>query len=277
MRRIMTALPLALLVTAITWWAPRWLFFLVLVTAVEISLQEFFALSRHAGFKAFSALGYAMGGFVCLAQALALLQPASLVLGALILVVFSTLGIALLWTSDLKDYLGSAAATMLGVLYVAFTLSWLMPLRFSEKHSSAGTSGREVILFLFLVVWGGDVFAFLVGSSLGRTPLAPRTSPKKTVEGAVGGLAGSLVLAWAFTRWFWQTADLKTVMLLAGLVAVAGQIGDLVESALKRGADVKDSGTLLPGHGGLLDRVDSLLFGAPALWLGLMITDFWRP
>lgn len=89
------------------------------------------------------------------------------------------------------------------------------------------------------------------------------------MEGAVGGFAGSLLAAWGFARWFWQTADVKTVMLLAALVAVAGQVGDLVESALKRGAAMKDSGGILPGHGGLLDRVDSLIFGAPALWLAL--------
>lgn len=234
-------------------------------------------MSRLAGFKPIPMLGYAIGGWVCLAQALALFQPTSLVLASLVIVVLATLGFALLRTPDLNDYLGTAAATMAGVFYVAFTLSWLMPLRFLEKHSPEWTTGRELVLFLFLVVWGGDVFAFLVGRSLGRTLLAPRISPNKTVEGAVGGLLGSLAIGWAFSHWLWQTADLRTVMLLVGLVAVAGQIGDLVESALKRGADVKDSGTLLPGHGGFLDRFDSLLFGAPALWLGLMIMDFWRP
>ncbi|PYV04890.1 MAG: phosphatidate cytidylyltransferase, partial [Acidobacteria bacterium] len=111
---------------------------------------------------------------------------------------------------------------------------------------------------------------------MGRTQLFGRVSPKKTVEGAMGGLAGSLFIAWGFARWFWQTADVKTVMLLAVLVAVAGQIGDLVESGLKRCAEMKDSGGLLPGHGGLLDRIDSLIFGAPALWLALALKDLWR-
>ncbi len=92
----------------------------------------------------------------------------------------------------------------------------------------------------------------------------------------MGGLAGSLLVAWGFTHWFWRTADPKTVILWAGLVALAGQVGDLVESALKRGADLKDSGTLLPGHGGLLDRIDSLLFGAPALWLALSLSELWK-
>jgi phosphatidate cytidylyltransferase len=111
---------------------------------------------------------------------------------------------------------------------------------------------------------------------MGRTQLFGRVSPKKTVEGAIGGFAGSLLIAWGFARGFWQTADVKTVMLLGVLVAVAGQIGDLVESALKRCAEMKDSGGLLPGHGGLLDRIDSLIFGAPALWLALALKDLWR-
>ena len=81
--------------------------------------------------------------------------------------------------------------------------------------------------------------------------------------------------AWAFVHWFWTTADLKTVILIAGWVALAGQAGDLVESALKRAANQKDSGTLLPGHGGFLDRIDSLIFAAPALWLALVVQGFW--
>jgi phosphatidate cytidylyltransferase len=129
---------------------------------------------------------------------------------------------------------------------------------------------------LFLVIWADDTCAYLVGRTMGRKMLFPSISPKKTLEGSVAGLVGSLLVAWGFARLFWQTASLKTVILLAGLVALFGQIGDLVESAMKRGANLKDSGSVLPGHGGLLDRVDSLLFGAPVLWLTLAVLDFWR-
>jgi phosphatidate cytidylyltransferase len=147
-----------------------------------------------------------------------------------------------------------------------------MPLRFSE-HKLAWATGRELVFLVFLVIWAGDIFAYLGGRAVGRTPLFPRVSPKKTAEGAVAGFAGSLLVAWVLVRWFWQTADLKTVMLWAAMIALAGQVGDLVESALKRGADLKDSGSILPGHGGLLDRIDSLLFGVPALWLALTLKE----
>ena len=183
--------------------------------------------------------------------------------------------LALISTPDLKLYLGSASSTIFGVIYVGGTLSCLVPLRFS-RQSLPPAPGREPVLFLFLVVWAGDMFAYFAGRSMGRTQLFERVSPKKTVEGAMGGFAGSLLIAWGFARWFWQTADVKTVMLLGVLVAVAGQTGDLVESALKRCGEVKDSGGLLPGHGGLLDRIDSLIFGAPALWLALALKDLWR-
>ncbi len=264
--RILTGLPLALIVAWLVLRGPQWLFMLALLVTVERGLYEFFAISRQAGITAFPVVGYVAGGVICLVQAVELRKPSGLGLAVLVLVVLVTLSLALRWTSDLKLYLGAASSTIFGILYVAFTLSWLVPLRFSDPES-----GRMLVFLLFLVIWAGDIFAFLAGCSIGRTPLFPRVSPKKTVEGAVAGFAGSLLVAWGFAGWFWKTADLKTVILLAGLIALAGQVGDLVESALKRGADLKDSGTILPGHGGLLDRIDSLLFGVPALWLALAL------
>ncbi len=273
--RILTALVLIPPVLFLIAWSPPWLFLLALLATVERGLYEYFNISREAGFRAFPAVGYVAGALICLAQAAEVRKPGVLGFTVLLLVILITFSLALRRTVDLKQYLGAASSTIFGILYVAFTLSWLVPLRFSERFSSLAT-GRKLMLLLFLVIWSGDICAFLAGRWVGRTLLFPRVSPKKTIEGAVGGLAGSLLVAWGFGRWFWQTGDLKTVMLLAGLVAVAGQVGDLVESALKRGADLKDSGSILPGHGGLLDRIDSLVFGAPALWLALAFKDLWR-
>lgn len=269
--RILTAVPLLLIVIWLIGWAPEWVFLLALISTVEIALYEFFRVSRQAGFKTWPAVGYLAGGVLCLAQAAELHRPAGLESSVLLFLVLLTLALALPWSVDLKQYLGAASATIFGVFYVAFTLSWLVPLRFSRP-----ATGRMLTFLLFLVIWAGDICAYFLGRAIGRTLLFPRVSPKKTVEGAAAGLLGSLLAGWGFARFFWKTADLKTVILLAGLVAVAGQVGDLVESALKRAAAVKDSGAILPGHGGMLDRIDSLLFGAPILWLAVTLKHAWK-
>ena len=269
--RVLTALPLALTVAWLIWQSSQWLFLLALVVTVEHGLYEFFNISRQAGFKVFPKVGYVAGGTLCLAQMAELRRPGSFVLAVLLLTFLLTLWLALHLTEDLKQYLGAAATTVFGVLYVAFTLCWLVPLRFSEP-----LTGRNLVFLLFIVIWAGDIFAYLGGRIFGRTPLFVRVSPKKTVEGAVAGFTGSMAVAWVFTRWVWRAADLETTMVLAGLIAAAGQLGDLAESALKRGADLKDSGTLLPGHGGLLDRIDSLLFGTPILWLAVTFKELFK-
>jgi phosphatidate cytidylyltransferase len=124
--------------------------------------------------------------------------------------------------------------------------------------------GRQLVLFTLCLIWAGDILAYFVGRSLGRIPMAPALSPKKTWEGALGNFAASLIIAVAFARW--MDMDTLIFLIIAGAANVAGQMGDLIESAYKRGAAVKDSSTLLPGHGGMLDRVDSLILAAPVVW-----------
>ena len=270
--RILTALVMAPLAFLIIGWSPDWLFLLVLLVTVERGMYEYFAVTQHAGFATAPIVGYAGGGALCLAQAYELRRPgilwpvilSILVLTFLLALIFSSRGPA-----APKHFLFGTVATVFGILYIGFTLSWLLPMRFSIPPG-----GRNLTLLLFLVIWAGDIFALLVGRSIGRTPLAPRVSPKKTVEGSLGGLLGSLVIGWAFAHWFWQTEPLKTVILYVVLIAVAGQVGDLLESGLKRACDVKDSGTLLPGHGGLLDRIDSLILAVPALWIAVELGSY---
>jgi phosphatidate cytidylyltransferase len=268
--RILTALVLFPPVIYLIGWSPYWLFLAAVLATAERSLYEYFLICRNAGVKSFPALGYAGAACVCLAQTAALFLPVNPTLAVLGLFLLLSLSLGLRWTVDLEDYLQAVSSTIFGILYVGFTLSCLMPLRFSDP-----ARGQKLIFLLFLVIWAGDICAFFVGRSLGRHLLFPRVSPKKTVEGAVGGLAGSLLIAWAFAHWFWQTGDLKTVILLAALIAMAGQAGDFAESAMKRGAGMKDSAAILPGHGGLLDRIDAVLFGVPTLWLALLIKDSW--
>jgi len=271
--RILTALALIPPVVYVLGWAPQWLFVLVLIAVAELCLYEYFAICRHAGFEPMAWLGYAAGALICLASATQA-QRLTLALPVLAVIPLLILSLAMLGAPDLKNYLGKVACTLFGLLYIPLALSALAPLRLRSPDPA---DGRLAILLLFAVIWGGDTLAYFVGRSIGRRPLAARISPKKTVEGAIGGLLGSvlaaMVVRFAFLR-VQPGTEIGAFMLVVLLVALAGQIGDLAESALKRGAEVKDSGAILPGHGGMLDRLDSLLFAAPTLWL--VLTAFGR-
>jgi len=282
--RILTALFLIPPAIYLIGWAPQWLLLAAVIVVVELCLYEFFKLCQNAGLKPLSALGYLAGAALCAVRIVQTGRAELYSLALLVAFVLITITLALLLIRDLKAYLGAIAATVLGVLYIGLAFSLLLPLRFSRlcaeslglTGTASATAGRNVMLLLFLVIWADDTFAYLVGHAMGRKLLFPSVSPKKTLEGSLAGFLGSLLVAWGFTHLFWQAASLKKVMLLAGLVALFGQMGDLAESAMKRGANLKDAGTVLPGHGGFLDRVDSLLFGAPVLWLTLTLMDIWR-
>ncbi len=158
--------------------------------------------------------------------------------------------------SDLGHRLGSLLRSLFGVYYVGFGLSHFVLLRGLEDW-------KPWILSILAVTYLGDGAAYLVGSSLGRTKLSPLLSPKKTVEGALGGVAGSLVALAVCRSLFFPEWPLGRVIGVAVLLAASGQVGDLLESLLKRSVGAKDSGTWLPGHGGILDRVDSILLSGP--------------
>jgi phosphatidate cytidylyltransferase len=182
---------------------------------------------------------------------------------------------------DLATGYPAAAASAFAFVYIAIPLAMLVQLR-------QQWAGAFLILYLLLVVWSGDIFAYFVGKSMGRHLMAPRISPKKTWEGAAASLIASIAIggtlfyysaqvSTTFLQWgLIQRRDgmfglekpaLLPILLLTAVLNVAAQLGDLVESLIKRGANVKDSGALLPGHGGMLDRIDALLFAAPVLWI----------
>mgnify|MGYP000864742432 CR=1 FL=1 len=168
---------------------------------------------------------------------------------------------------DFRAAAQRAAWTVFGVAYAAGLFSYASLLR-------EGPDGRQFVYFAALTTWAGDIGAYYVGSRLGRRPLARWVSPKKTVEGALGGIAATLLVAALGSGGVWPRFPLATAIGVGTLLAVVGILGDLSESVLKRAAGVKDSGALIPGHGGVLDRLDSLIFCTPALygcvWLGLV-------
>jgi phosphatidate cytidylyltransferase len=183
----------------------------------------------------------------------------ALVQSGLLVAVIAVLSIPLLVEAPVTDSLRQGAIVLTGMLYVGLTLSYLILVRLLPE-------GEFLLIFLLLVTWAADTAAYYVGTLYGRRLLAPRISPKKTVEGLAGGIIGATIIAFV-SRWtFLPEFSNVDTLVLAIFLTLAGLWGDLVESAIKRSVGVKDSGGLLPGHGGMLDRLDSLLFTAPAFY-----------
>jgi phosphatidate cytidylyltransferase len=235
--------------------SPRTTYVLIVLLFIGVALQ-----SSKTPLVAAAAMMYAVG-FVA-------------VIAAFILLVVG------MRRADLRTAFPGAAASAFAIIYVALPFALLAQLR-------QQWAGAILITYLLIVVWAGDTAAYYAGRLLGRHKLAPRISPGKTWEGTIA----SFVVSVAVGTWFFSSAkgvslalfrahlidqgqgffapqppDLLTLLILSGLINIAAQLGDLVESLIKRGAGVKDSGALLPGHGGMLDRVDALLFAAPVLW-----------
>jgi phosphatidate cytidylyltransferase len=160
---------------------------------------------------------------------------------------------------------GDIASTYFSASFIGVLFGYLVGLRVVDP-ARGDEAGSDLVFLLFFVVWGSDMAAYYIGSYRGRRPLAPRVSPKKTVEGAIGGIVGSLLAAFVARMWFMHRLSVRDCLALGAILGVVGILGDLVESMLKRGAGVKDTSALVPGHGGILDRVDSLLYAAPVLY-----------
>jgi CDP-diglyceride synthetase len=178
--------------------------------------------------------------------------------GVLFLFVLGVAGLTLWTKRPPVEALPAAGISASGLLLIAF------PLSFAVRLHGLGSAGPRLLLFALVITWAGDTVAYFVGRAIGRHPFAPALSPKKTWEGAVAGFAGSLLVGFAFS--WWLQVSVPHLLAMAGVGNVAGQVGDLLESAYKRSAGVKDSGALLPGHGGVLDRIDALILAIPAVW-----------
>jgi phosphatidate cytidylyltransferase len=248
MTRILTALVLIPIFCYIVLWAPQWAFLAVVAVVAVLCFHEYSNLTAGHKLPGAGLFGYVAGLLI-------LLLPGK---DAAFLVLIAILGMALsLRSRELSDVLPGAGALLLGVAYVFGSLRCGIDLRTISPYW----------LFLGLSLnWVGDIAALYVGRRLGRHKLAVRISPAKSWEGAAGSLVASVIYAAAYLPRLLPTVPLAEGLGLTALANLAGQLGDLCESALKRGAGVKDSGTLLPGHGGWLDRVDSSLFALPVVY-----------
>ncbi|MBW3671725.1 MAG: phosphatidate cytidylyltransferase [Acidobacteria bacterium] len=238
-------------------WAPGLVVAAVITLVAAIALWEFLSMGEKKGLPIQKVLSM----ILLLILLTSFLLPAFPVEAA-ILAVLMLIPMAYVFSrSDLSAALPASAVCVLGILYVGLLSGAMMGLRLHfEPH------GSDLLFFLLLVVWAGDALAYYTGRKFGKTRLLPRVSPKKTVEGLLGGVAGSLITAAVIQLTFFGEFPLVHALICAALVSLSGVVGDLAESAWKRSAEIKDSGTIIPGHGGILDRTDSILFAAPVLY-----------
>lgn len=152
------------------------------------------------------------------------------------------------------------AGQIQGIVYIALPLALIVLIR-------NGEAGRFWILAILVTIFAGDTAAYYAGSNLGKRKLCPSVSPKKTIEGALGGLAANITVGFILKLFFLPQVGWVPILVMCVLLGAVGQVGDLFESVLKRAAGIKDSGNILPGHGGILDRIDALLFAAPVAWI----------
>jgi phosphatidate cytidylyltransferase len=280
MKRILTAAVLILAVFALIFLGKLWMITLAAALIAELAAYEYLQLAA-AGAEANGTHLRIPIWWMAVATALAFVvtlpnfpvEAQLPVLSGLTLLLFA-------WNAfraPLVQVLPDTAQGLFGLIWIAYPLT-LVPLLWMQED------GPALVVFLMVCVWAGDIAALYIGRAFGRHKLAPRISPGKTWEGSLASILGSIAAAglviWIgdvltargnmvlhITEPVWQTLG------LAAVLNIAAQLGDLLESAVKRGAGVKDSGTMLPGHGGILDRIDALLVAAPVLWFALLLKD----
>lgn len=287
LKRILTAVVLIPIVLVLILRSPIPVVALIAALIALLAVQEFLKLAESYGIHPFRWPTYIFVGLFFLFLAISpankpLLSTAIFVYtvgvaAAFAPFVFLTIGMRRL---NLSAAFPAALVSTFAFAYIALPLGFLVQIR--EQWS-----GAFLLLYLLLLVWAGDIFAYFVGRNLGRNLMSPRISPKKTWEGALASLIASLVVGMLLYNYALpissflldlhlidrrdgyfalQKPPLWPTLLLSAAINIAAQLGDLVESLIKRGAGVKDSGAILPGHGGMLDRIDALLFAAPVLW-----------
>ncbi|MGH9698998.1 MAG: phosphatidate cytidylyltransferase [Candidatus Acidiferrales bacterium] len=273
--RILTAVILIPAIVAVVWYGPYALVAALAAVVAILALRELFALGDRHGLRGFRKWTCFCAALMFYAQYSIGLAEKHTLEGGLMLVrssgsafltvemvilifFFGCVGIGIATRRPLPEILPAIAISAAGLHFIVFPFSFVVRINEIEPH------GRALLLFTLALVWAGDSAAYFVGKSLGRIPMAPALSPKKTWEGAFANLIASLIVGYFFARWL--QIDLLTMLIITAFANIAGQMGDLIESAYKRGAAVKDSGSILPGHGGMLDRVDALILAVPVVW-----------
>lgn len=249
-QRVLTAAVGIPLVVLVTLFAPHWIFALVVGLFSALSVEEYFSLVEKKGIER-------PGRWFLVPAAgvsVSFLWGFGGALGAVVAAAMLLMTVAV-FAGSLQAAVGRVGIGLGSIVYCPLTLGFLVAIP------------RERILLLLAIIWAGDIAAYYGGRAVGRHLLAPKVSPKKTIEGALAGLIGSVLAGASGGTWFLHQA-LPTSIWISIVTGIAGQLGDLAESVLKRSAGVKDSSSIMPGHGGILDRLDSLFFATPIFyWL----------
>jgi phosphatidate cytidylyltransferase len=248
-------------------WA-NWLFLVLAALALVAGLYEFFLLSKKLELKADAQIAF-LGGtafFIAFLFDAPAKAPDLLLITSVLFLMLVFISQMFRFQADFSKMIAGVGVTVLGVFYVVFLGGFLVSMRVGFEDKAVLNLSTKLLGYFFLVNMGSDVGAYFAGSNFGKYKIAPKISPGKTWEGFVGGVLMSMAFATLATLWFFPELPYKVSIPLAAVMAVVGVGGDLAESALKRGAGTKDAANILPGHGGLLDRLDSLLFNAPILY-----------
>ncbi len=253
-----------------------WSFIALALVIAAGCLWEFYRLVENKGFKPYKYIGIGLAIFYIAAKFFGHRAESVehyhfwwainhvVCISAILVVITKAL------FSQSKSAVIDCAMTLLGGLYIVFPIAIFVDMSFSGYSSDTLFVDRynyEVALMLILTIWANDVFAYLFGITLGKHKMFPRISPKKSWEGFVGGLLGAAGVSFLLSHLFDLNADLIYVLVCGVVIAIGAVVGDLVQSMFKRWAEVKDSGSLIPGHGGVLDRFDALLFAAPVYYI----------
>lgn len=276
-KRVATAVVLIPLVVGMVLWASTAVMSVALALVMLLALFEYFALGEAIGHRAYrfwtatcslllvyaqwraaSAVTFSLGTGLTAQESGKWGTGPLTVEAVFFLFVVGIAALTLATKRPLVESLPSAGISASGLILVAF------PLTYAVRLHGLGRYGPALLLFALVIIWVSDSVAYFVGRAIGKHPFAPLLSPKKTWEGAIGGFAGSLAVGVLVARWV--NVPLPHLLGMAAVGNVAGQVGDLLESAYKRSAGVKDSGSLLPGHGGVLDRIDALILAIPVVW-----------
>jgi phosphatidate cytidylyltransferase len=282
-KRVATAAVLIPLAVGLVLWGSTDLLSIAVALVVLLALFEYSALGEAIGHRAYrfwtatcaillvfvqwlmaDEAGYRLAGDLVAYHRVWWFANAAPGLGAVFFLFVIGIAVITLFTKRaLVETLPAVGISCSGLVLVAF------PLTYAIRLHGAGTQGPALLLFALVIVWVSDSAAYFAGKSIGKHALAPHLSPNKTWEGTIAGFLGSLTVGFAFARWL--NVPLAHLLGMAAVGNVAGQVGDLLESAYKRSAGIKDSGSLLPGHGGVLDRIDALILAIPVVWYYWML------